>query len=34
MPGWELIYYIPDETSVQDVVSNINTVLNNRILDN
>ena len=34
MPGWELIYYIPDETSVQDVVSNINTVLNNGILDN
>lgn len=32
MPGWELIYYIPDEESVKDVVSKINTVLNNGIL--
>jgi len=32
MPGWKLIYYIPDQTSVQDVVNNINTVLNNGML--
>lgn len=33
MPGWELIYYIPNEDSVEEVVDNINVVLNNGLLE-
>ena len=33
MPGWELIYYIPNEDSVENIVNNINTVLNNGLLE-
>lgn len=32
MPTWELIYYIPNQESVDQVVNNINTVLNNGLL--
>lgn len=34
MPGWELIYYIPDEASVKEVVDNINTLLSNGKIKN
>ncbi len=30
MPDWELVYYIPDESSVASCVDKINDVLNNK----
>lgn len=30
MPDWELVYYIPDESSVASCVDKIDDVLNNK----